>query len=362
MVERLHPEHQDLLQFLYQFPVGVIAMDECGVVSTMNPAASQLLSPEAEAGESIAEPLTLLRRLAPELMNLVTTKSDQLGMISTGRGEVVDCKDGETRFSVTVHRLRPDHIIVSLTDVTEERRILNRQRARAQRLQQALLGSIDTTTHELSVAYLPAHREDLSGGDWYDVIKLDQDRVALVVGDVVGHDIEASATMGQLRSIVRAFARVDPDPISVLRSTDTIARSIKGADCATIHFAVLDPTTSSVTYASAGHPPPLLLHSNGTAELLTGGRRPVLTVAGSAEQQSASAPLYPGDVLIMYTDGLVERRGETLDVGFERLKQAALDASPAKSMHDLVATITNSMLPELSHPDDVCVLAIRFSE
>ncbi len=359
MADSLHPEHQDLLQFLYQFPVGVIAMDERGAVSTMNPAASQLLSTEVADEENVAEPLPILRRLVPELIDTLVADPRQLGTMSI-RPQVVDCRDGLTRFSVTAHRLRPDHIIISLTDVTEERRILNEQRARAQRLQQALLGRIDTTTQQLSVAYLPAHRDDLSGGDWYDVIQLDEDRVALVVGDVVGHDIEASATMGQLRSVVRAFARVDSDPISVLASTDNIARSIDGASCATIHYAVLDQTASTVTYASAGHPPPLLIRFDGTAELLDGGRRPVLTVTGAADQRAASAQLSVGDVVIMYTDGLIERRGETLDQGFARLKLAASNVSSNQSMDDLVEQLTEAMLKDGNHRDDVCVLAFRY--
>ncbi len=371
MADSLHPEHQDLLQFLYQFPIGVIAMDEQGNVSTMNPAASQLLTPEVTDGETVSDPLRLLRRLAPELFADLAADPDRLGMISNGRGQVVDGDDGSTRFSVTAHRLRPDQLIISLVDVTEERRILNEQRARAERLQRALLGSTDSTELELAVSYLPAHREDLSGGDWYDVIRLGADRVALVVGDVVGHDIEASATMGQLRAIVRAFALVDDDPISVLERTDSIARSITNAACATINFAVLDPVASTVTYASAGHPPPLLLRADGTAELLTEGRRPLLAATPSSAirldggrspgARSASTRISPGDMLVLYTDGLIERRGLSLDQCFERLRITANDVRSGSSIDEFVGRLTTEMLADTTHHrDDVCVLAVRY--
>ena len=359
MSEPLHPEHQDLLQFLYQFPIGVIAMDDRGDVSLINPAASNLLTPEIEEGESVARPLPLLRRLIPELVDKLEADPDHVGMVTTGRGWTVDGRDGTTRVAVTAHRLRRDHIMLSLTDVTEERRILNEQRLRAQRLQRALLGHTDATDLQLSVAYLPANREDLSGGDWYDVIRLDDGRVALVVGDVVGHDIEASATMGQLRAIVRAFALIDADPTNVLQRTDAIARTIDDATCATIHYAVLDPTAATVTYASAGHPPPLLIRADGGAELLSGGRRPAIAVSKADGTGNEAANLADGDVLLLYTDGLVERRGETLDEGLTRLTTTADGLRDAGSTDELVERLTRGMLEGTNHRDDVCVLAVR---
>lgn len=361
MDANLHPEHQDLLQFLYQFPIGVIAMDETGAVTVMNPAASQLLSTEVRERETVDEPLPILERLVPELIDKLRSDPDQLGMISTGRGQVADCRDGTMRLLVTAHRLRRDHIIVSLIDVSEERRILNEHRARAMRLQRALLGSIDPTDLELSVSYIPAHREDLSGGDWYDVIRLDHDRVGLVVGDVVGHDLEASATMGQLRAIVRAFAVMNSDPSSVLEQTNTIARTIDAARCATIHYAVLDPSKSTVTYASAGHPPPLVIRADGTAELLSEGRQPALAVVETDGHVSGSTRLSPDDILILYTDGLVERRNESVDKGLRRLQQVAEELRSSPSMDELVGRLSHSMLADTDQDDDVCVVAVRHS-
>ena len=359
MADDLSQDHQDLLQFLYQFPVGVLDMDESGAVSTMNPAASRLLSVEAEPAESVARPLDILRRLAPELFDKVETNPDQFGMITTGRGHDIDSSDGVTRFTISVHRVRPGRIIVSLTDVTEERRLLNEQRARAGRLQQALLGRIDTTDLDVSVAYRPAHEQDLSGGDWYDVIDVGNDRFALVVGDVVGHDIEASAAMGQLRAVVRAFAFVDPDPVRVIEQTENLARTIDGARFATVHYALLDRTASTVTYTSAGHPPPLIIRADGSASLMADGRRTVLAAVGHQDRPSATSKLAAGDVLVIYTDGLIERRNESIDDGLDRLLAVAERIGANGSVDELVEQLTNSMLDGSNHLDDVCVLAVR---
>ncbi len=355
----LGAEHEDLLQFLYQFPVGVIDMNDAGVVSTMNPAASRMLSTETEPGESVVEPLQILERLAPELFDKVRTNPDVFGMITTGRGHDIDSTDGVTRFTVSVHRVRSGRIVVSLTDVTEERRLLNEQRARARRLQSALLGRIDLTDLDVSVAYRPAHDQDLSGGDWYDVIDVGEQRFALVVGDVVGHDIEASATMGQLRAIVRALALVDPDPVSVIERTENLARTITGALGATVHYALLDRSDSTVTYTSAGHPPALVIQSDGTAEFLANGRRPVLAAVNDSSPRSATRVLDPDDVLVIYSDGLIERRGESIDEGLERLRSTAEGLGVEGSVDELVDRLTRAMLTGTNQRDDVCMLAVR---
>lgn len=360
MPDSLDAEHQDLLQFLYQFPIGVIDVDEDGTVHMINPAASRMLSPEAGPGETVAEPLTILRRLAVELFDRVAERPDQLGMLTSGRGYDIDSSVGDRRFAVTVHRLRPGRLTVSLTDVTEERRLLVEQRLRASRLQRALLGRIDVTDLDVSVAYLPAHEQDLSGGDWYDVVDLGDGRYAFVVGDVVGHDIEASATMGQLRAIVRGFALVDPDPVSVLGRTEHLAKSIDGALAATVHYALLDQDRRTVSYASAGHPPPLLVRNGGEPELLTEGRRPLLAVADDVSAASAVTQVGAGDVLVMYTDGLIERRGESLDAGFERLLAAARRCRPDEdTVEEIIDVLTSAMLADTDHDDDVCALAVR---
>ena len=353
-------ELQDLTQFLYQFPKGVIAASEDGEVSMMNPAAARLLATEIdESSESVVDPFPVLRRLAPTLFEMIADHPDTVGPITNGEKHLVDSRDGVTRFTVSAHRLRPGHLIISLDDITEERRLLNEQRERAHRLQRALLGRIDVADLEVGVTYLPAHRGDLSGGDWYDVIDVGNEQVALVVGDVVGHDIEASATMGQLRAVVRSFALVDADPRSVLDRTEVLARSIHGATAATLHYALIDRATFSVTYGSAGHPPPLLLRADGTSEFLTGGRRPVLAASADAGGIDASTRLELGDVLIMFTDGLIERRNEVLDTGLERLQLAAESLDWDGLIDHFVEDLVRTVLDGTNQTDDVCLLAVR---
>jgi len=357
--DSLSSDHQDLLQFLYEFPIGVIDMDEDGNVSTMNPAAARLLSVEANDDESVARPIEILRRITPTLFDHLDSHPDELGMVTTGRGFAIDSSDGSTRFTISVHRMRPRRLMVSLTDVTEERRLLNEQRDRAQRLQRALLGRIDTTDLDVSVAYRPAHDEDLSGGDWYDVIKIDDDRFALVVGDVVGHDIEAAAAMGQLRAIVRAFSLVEPDPVSVIEQTENLARTIDGARFATVHYALLDRAASTVTYSSAGHPPSLVIKADGSARLLPDGRRTVLAAVDRQDRPSATTGLDVGDVLIIYSDGLIERSDQSIDVGLDRLVETARTIDPSLSVDLIVEELTATMLGDATQRDDVCVLAVR---
>lgn len=352
-------EHQDLLQFLYRCPFGVITFDESGWVSLINPTASRLLTPELVDGESVAAPLPVLGRLVPELVEELTGDRQRLGMIGSGRGPVVDSVDGRTRFTVTAHRIRRDQIVITLNDVSEERRLVTDQRLRARRLQQALLGQIDPTDLEVSVSYQPAHRGDLSGGDWYDVIDFGGDRHGLVVGDVVGHDIEASATMGQLRAVVRALALIDPEPRHVLQRTEAIARSIDAAACTTLHYAMLDRGRSILTYASAGHPPPLLIRSVGPPELLEAGRGPPLAAAPRASHGQAEAAVTSGDVVVLYSDGLIERRQESLDIGLARLRHVAADLPKRSTTDYVVQNLTARMLDGVERRDDVCVLAVR---
>ncbi len=354
-------DHQDLLQFLYQCPFGLISLDEAGVVSLINPTASRLLTVELVDGESVATPLPVLQRLVPELMSELLSDGGRLGSIGSSRGDIVDSVDGRTRFTVAAHRIRRGQIVITLTDVSEERRLLAEQRRRSRRLQQALLGRIDLTDLEVSVSYQPAHREDLSGGDWYDVIDLGGGRHGLVVGDVVGHDIEASATMGQLRAVVRALAQIDPEPRHVLERTEAIARSIDAAACTTLHYAVLDSGRSTLTYASAGHPPPLLIRSTGEPELLEAGRGPALAALQDASHDQAEATVDPGDIVVLYSDGLIERREESIDVGLARLRDTAASLPASFTTDDVVHALTDQMLYGVERRDDVCALAVRYA-
>lgn len=359
----MNDDYQDLLQFVYQLPVGVISADEAGAVSMINPAAVAILMPELQPEEDIDSIMPILDRLVPELTEELRVLPGRVGHITTGDRALVDSVDGGSQFEMSLYRVRAGALMIVLRDVTEEKRLRDEQRARALRLQQALLGRVDLADLELSASYTPAQRGELSGGDWYDVIRLDDDRYALVVGDVVGHDIEASATMGQLRAVIRAYALIEEQPDTVLRQTDTIAQTIEAANCTTLSYAVFDSRTGLVQYTSAGHPPPLVIGADGSTRLLTGGRRPALATFDDGRPHRDSTMLNDGDVLVLYTDGLIERRTETLDVGLDRLQAVAAElggtANAHASLETLVGSLVSTLTADSDHRDDVCVLAVR---
>ena len=196
-----------------------------------------------------------------------------------------------------------------------------RERQIATTLQRALLPASLPEIDGLSFAarYEPAADVDV-GGDWYDALPLPSGDVALAIGDVAGKGLHAAAMMGEMRGGLRAYALEAGGPDEVLARLDGLA-SHSWHEMATVALAMLDPGTGRVRYASAGHLPPLLLRPDGSATLLNGGRGAPLLAYRPAG--AATARLDPGACLVLYTDGLVERRGEVIDDGLARLVRAA---------------------------------------
>ena len=197
------------------------------------------------------------------------------------------------------------------------------------------------------------------GGDWYDAFALPGERLGVVVGDVTGSGIRAASTMGQLRSVTRAFAAGDDEPRApgeVLTRLNRYLNTMGFADLFTILYAIIDPSAPSVRWASAGHPPPLLRRANGTTRVLEG----TAGVLGfeDAVYDDRSLPLAASDSLIFYTDGLIERRGETIDDGLHRLSQAV--ASGPADPERLCAHILESTVAPRTHlQDDVTAVVLK---
>ncbi|RMI04872.1 PP2C family protein-serine/threonine phosphatase [Cellulomonas triticagri] len=205
--------------------------------------------------------------------------------------------------------------------------------------------------------YRPASGDLAVGGDWYDVVELGPGRRALVVGDCVGHGLEAAARMGQLRAAARALLLDQPDPAAVLDGLDRFARTLPGAECTTVFCAVVDEVEHTLTYAVAGHLPPVLARVGGATALLTGGRGPALALS-TAAHADAVEHLNDGDLLVVYTDGLVERRRESLRVGLDRLT-AAVAALPRGEHASAVAdALLQAFVPD-GADDDVAVVVYR---
>jgi anti-anti-sigma factor len=211
---------------------------------------------------------------------------------------------------------------------------------------------------ELAVRYLPAAAGTEAGGDFYEAIELPAGRLGLAVGDVVGHGPAAAAAMGQLRSALRAYALEGRPPARVLQLLGRYADGVMGARGATVVYAVLDPPSGELRYACAGHPPPLVLTAGGETRFLSGGRGVPLDRTLTYRYQEAVARLEPGATLVLYSDGAVERRGESLDVGLERLATAA-SAAAGSVPEVLCARLLDALFADVAPRDDVALLAAR---
>jgi signal transduction histidine kinase/CheY-like chemotaxis protein len=212
----------------------------------------------------------------------------------------------------------------------------------------------------VSAIYQPASEAMRVGGDWYLVSPLDDvGRVAVCVGDVVGHGLEAATVMGRLRAAAAVTALTAPDPRFVLAAVDRYASTLPGATYATLAFAVIDATDRTMTYMCAGHPYPLLVTAAGDVRYLEDGRLPPLTAPARATDTGPGTAAFPaGSLLIMYTDGLIERHDESLSRGFDRLAAAASGCA-GLPVDAVCSTLLNQLAPAADHKDDVVVLALR---
>jgi len=180
-----------------------------------------------------------------------------------------------------------------------------------------------SATVDVDGRYLPATRGVHVGGDWYDIVDRPDGTVAFAVGDIAGHGLQAAAAMGQVRSAWRALALSMTEPNAILTSLDRFAGSVDGAFFSTILTLLLDPSRGELRYASAGHPPALVIEPDGSTRFLEGGRSVPLGLPFDLPRPQAQERLGPGSILVVYTDGLIERREEPLDRGLERLAEMA---------------------------------------
>lgn len=240
-------------------------------------------------------------------------------------------------------------------------RLYQRQRKVAETMQNHLLPHLPQVPGlQLTVRYLPAPDASQVGGDWYDVFSLSDGTTALAIGDVVGHDLEAAAGMAQLRNMLRAYGWSQQEPPSrVVERLDAAIMPITDVTMATLVFARLTETDDGrwrLTWTNAGHPPPLLVTRDGLAEYLTDGHGILLGTGVRTPRTDATVVLPPGSTLLLYTDGLVEAPGHTLDEGMHRLRRHA-----AALAHRPLPSLTDQLLRRVQPPghDDVALLALR---
>jgi anti-sigma regulatory factor (Ser/Thr protein kinase) len=234
---------------------------------------------------------------------------------------------------------------------------VDQQRETALALQHAILGPAQLP-QGFAVRYQAASRPLQVGGDWYDIVDLDDGRMALIVGDCVGHGLAAATVMGQLRSACRALLLDHPSPRTALAGLDRFAARLPGARCTTVVCAVLNPDTGELVYSSAGHPPPILVHADGTTRTLEDGHTIPLGIRPDRPRPEAHATVPGRATLVLYTDGLVERRGCVLDDGIARASALVQDGRDC-ALDDLADQMMSGLTPGGGYQDDVVLLLYR---
>ena len=236
---------------------------------------------------------------------------------------------------------------------------LSEQRAMTEGLQRRFLPHRlpEVPSLRISAKYQPAVAARV-GGDWYDIFKLPDESIALVVGDVSGRGIAAAAVMAEVRTSLRAYSTLRIPLDEVLTMLNALMLETESPPV-TIGFFALDLQAAKLTGVSAGHPPALLLRPDGGREFIVGASGPPLGLRISSGYALTSVPFPPGSALVLYTDGLIERRGETIDAGLDRLLHADLEHQAQLPLADQTLTLLAA-----DHPseDDIAVLAVESRE
>jgi serine phosphatase RsbU (regulator of sigma subunit) len=281
------------------------------------------------------------------------------------RGEVVTDADGAvagmrgTTQDVTEQRRAALAVLEARAALMSQTMELAEEHRIKESLQRAVLPARlpSVTGVELAARYLPADMPSLVGGDWYDAFCLPDGSLAVATGDVVGHDLDAAATMGQVRNALRAYAFSDDPPAEVLARLNRLITGLGDNGLATALFGRIDPAQRAFRWSCGGHPPPLLIGAAGP-RLLSCPAGVMLGAVPSGRYDDARVAVEPGDLLVLYTDGLIERRDSDLDQGFAALADAAgdLHGRPAEAA---CAALMDRLLPDEEHEDDVCLLVLR---
>jgi serine phosphatase RsbU (regulator of sigma subunit)/anti-sigma regulatory factor (Ser/Thr protein kinase) len=237
----------------------------------------------------------------------------------------------------------------------------SRERATALTLQRSLLptGLSAPSSVEVRHRYLPGSKMIEVGGDWYESITLPGGRVALVVGDVAGHGVRAAVTMGRLRTAIRTLARLELPPAETLQQLDELMHDLgqREPHFATCVYAVFDAVSGRCEVASAGHLPPLLVSPDGKTEFLDVAPSPPLGI-GSGPVQTRTFKIRDGSLLVLYTDGLVERRESDIDEGLARLRETFGPGSTSRPLEDLCKATLAGVYADHQR-DDIAVLLAR---
>lgn len=303
------------------------------------------------AGAQSEEHLAMLRSLALHSAVTVPLKADDklFGTISWINGET------GRRFSTDDLPFVED--LGRRAGIAIDNALLHSElREVAERLQEAVRPAAlpQPAGWQLGATYSSAGRASV-GGDFYDVIPLNDGRVAFAIGDVMGRGVAAAAAMSQIRAALRALVAVDPDPGTVLTRLDLLYERFPSEQLVTLVYALADPDLDQLVMSCAGHPAPVVVRADGTADFV--GASGTILGVGAPGRQSTAVPFLPGDSLLMYTDGLLERRDEAPEVSDARLLRTYRTMAPEPVAEELQQFVAEMRDP--SRDDDVAVLVAR---
>jgi PAS domain S-box-containing protein len=303
----------------------------------------------------------IVARMQPEnvLITPLTAGSGPLGVLSVGRTAAHPCF---TDTDIAVVEALARQTAVGMANAATSAR----DHTVAETLQRSVLPDTlpDIPGLDLAVRYLPGTAGVDVGGDWYDAFPLDGDRVGLVIGDVVGHNIASASIMGQMRHLLRAYAVDTVHPGEVLWRTARAQARLLPDTLATVVYALLDPATRELSYANAGHPPPILATASGQVGYLDDAPGVMLGVPVEPAFTVGHRTLEPGTSLMFYTDGLIEDRRRDITDGLSVLASVmagVMDGPAPLSAERTCATVQAALLGDTPRADDVCLLAVRLT-
>jgi serine phosphatase RsbU (regulator of sigma subunit) len=261
---------------------------------------------------------------------------------------------------ITAREVARERLTEAQRQLAAHRRSLDAEHRLAVELQQIILPVPDEPIElpglQVAVRYLPAEHTARIGGDWYHAAELPSGQVLLAVGDVAGHGLRAAATMAQLRHALVALAVATTAPGELLRLLNQVLVDTGDSATATAIVARFDPATQSLTWAQAGHPAPVMAR-HGTPAPLARPRGLLLGAVRDAGYEEATVPMTVGDLLLMYTDGLVERRGRSIDEGLAQVMETVAEAITTEPGQPLARLV--GLLRQANPDDDTCVVAAR---
>ncbi|WP_067864949.1 SpoIIE family protein phosphatase [Nocardia shimofusensis] len=319
-------------------------------------------APEADSGDATTRRLLeRARKRPPRSLSAVPEGADSSEGILAPLGETGDAAL-YLRFATprainsadwTLFSLLIGHLSVAV----QRARNFDQARATSLTLQRAMLGPIELPPR-FSVHYEPALPPLEIGGDWYDVVPLRDGTIGIIVGDCVGRGLSAAVVMGQLRTAGRALLLRGAGPAQLLAELDAVASRIPGAMCTTACAAVLDPVRGVVRYSNAGHMPLIVAEAGEPGRRLDGGRAVPLATFELSRRPEATTALPPGSTLVLFTDGLVERRGVDIDDSFARIC-GVLAGVGEKLPREVADAVLRELSPDAGYDDDVAMVVYR---